>query len=129
MDFHGGCGFDKSIMSGRLRAVGAILGTTSSFDREEGALLDLTGVPVHAVGGGCLVHEFMEGEVVDGGYFGLGPVVADGGGDVAHGAGFFVGVEGVALAIIVGEAVVIAVIAVSFVSFVSFLGLRWVEVL
>ena len=66
-------------------------------------MLHFVGIPVHAVGGGGFVHEFVEGEVVDGGYFVFGPVVSDAGGRVAHRAGFFGGVECITFAIVVGE--------------------------
>lgn len=48
------------------------------------------------------MHEFVEGQSVDGGYFGLGPVVAYGGGYGSDGAGGFVGVGGVAFVDVVG---------------------------
>lgn len=88
-------------MAGGLGAVAAIFGTSPRLDGEEGALLDLGGVPIHAVNSGCLVHEFMEWLVVDLCDFLFGPVMTDSGGDVGHGTGFFVCKEGVTLAIIV----------------------------
>lgn len=90
-------------MPGGLGAVGAIFCTASSFDGEECALLDFACIPVHTVSSGCVVHEFMEWEIVDLCYFVLGPVVTDGGGDVAHGTGFFVGVDGIAFTVVVWE--------------------------
>lgn len=91
-------------MTRGLRSVRAILRTKTSLDREQSALLHFGGIPLHAMCRRCLVHQLVEGEVVDFGDFGFGPVGADGGGDAGHGAGVFVGEEGVAFAVVVWEA-------------------------
>jgi hypothetical protein len=52
----------------------------------------------------CAVHQFVEGEGVNFGDLGFGPIVTDSGGDSSHGAGVFVGVVGIAIVDVVGMA-------------------------
>ena len=92
-------------MAGRLRAIGAIFGAATGFDAQERALLNLRGVPIHAMDGAGFVHEFVEGKLVNVGNLFFGPVVANGGGDSPHFAGFFVKVEGVSVLGIVRESI------------------------
>ena len=105
LHLHGGGGLHEGLVAGGLGAVGAILRAAASLNGEEGALLHFGGIPVHAVDGRGLVHELVEGELVDLGDLLLGPVMTDAGSDAAHASSGLVGEEGVALSLVVGESI------------------------
>ena len=105
LHLHGGGGLDEGLVAGGLGAVRAVLHATAGLDGEEGALLHFGGIPVHAMDGRGAVHELVEGELVDLGDLLLGPVVTDAGGDSPHASRGLVGVEGVALSLVVGKSI------------------------
>lgn len=105
LDLHGRFGLDKGLVTGGLGAVRAIFGTSSSLNTKKGALLNFSGVPVHAVNSGSLVHELVEGLIVYLSDLFFSPIMADGGVYIGHGAGLFILVEFVALAVVVRESI------------------------
>ena len=70
-----------------LAAVLAVLRAPPRLDAQQGALLDLGGVPEHPVDRPGFVEKLVEGEVVDLADLGTGPVAPDGRGDAVGGAG------------------------------------------
>mmetsp|Transcript_8266 Transcript_8266/g.14983 ORF Transcript_8266/g.14983 Transcript_8266/m.14983 type:complete len:250 (+) Transcript_8266:339-1088(+) len=101
---HGRRRLHEGLVTRALGAIRAIFGTSPRLDREQCALLHLGRVPIHAMDCRCAVHQFVEGEVVNFGDFGFGPIVTDGGGDSSHGTGVFVGIIGIAIEEVVGVA-------------------------
>src|SRR5690606_29800681 len=58
-------GIHRGLVSGRLGAIGAILGTSSGLDGKQGADLNFTGVVVLPVNRGGPVDQFKQGGVVN----------------------------------------------------------------
>jgi hypothetical protein len=103
LDLHGGSRLHKRLVPGGLAAVAAVFRASAGFDRQQRALLDLGGVPVHAVDRGGAVHELVERQVINGGYFAFGPVVTDLRRDAPHGPLHFGPKEGVPFADVVRQ--------------------------
>ena len=88
-----------------LRAIGTVFCTAARLDANQSALLDLRGVPVHAMYRSSAVEQLVEGEVVNVGDLLSRPIVTNGGINAGHGPGLFLRLmrQRCALAIAVGE--------------------------
>mmetsp|Transcript_46281 Transcript_46281/g.68250 ORF Transcript_46281/g.68250 Transcript_46281/m.68250 type:complete len:327 (-) Transcript_46281:419-1399(-) len=73
---HGRCWLDKCLMPRALTAIRTILRASARLDTQQGALLHLGGIPIHAMHCCRTVHQFMERKGKNFGYFFLAPIVS-----------------------------------------------------